>query len=70
MIIETDPYLNYITQLSSLLPFHIVILLSSYTTSGVAGPTGPTLAGVVVYDGGEPDTDFSVGLNINCGGVS
>lgn len=28
------------------------------------------VGGVVVFDGGRPDTDFSVGVNINCGGVS
>ena len=37
---------------------------------GDRGPTGPTISGVVVYDGGLPSTDFSVGLNINCGGVT
>ena len=37
---------------------------------GNRGPTGPTTSGVVVYDGGLPSTDFSVGLNINCGGVT
>lgn len=26
--------------------------------------------GQVAYDGGRPNTDFSVGLNINCGGVT
>lgn len=35
--------------------------------TGNVGPTGP--AGTVVYDGGSPSTDFSVGVNINCGGV-
>lgn len=34
---------------------------------GPLGPTGP--AGTVVYDGGTPSTDFTVGVNINCGGV-
>lgn len=34
---------------------------------GLLGPVGP--AGAVVYDGGTPSTDFSVGININCGGV-
>lgn len=34
---------------------------------GPLGPQGP--AGAVVYDGGTPSTDFSVGVNINCGGV-
>jgi hypothetical protein len=39
--------------------------------NGSAGPQGPQgPVGVVVYDGGTPSTDFSVGLNINCGGVS
>ena len=28
------------------------------------------VCGVVVFDGGRPDTDFSVGANINCGGVT
>lgn len=28
------------------------------------------VGGVVVFDGGRPDTDFSVGANINCGGVT
>lgn len=38
---------------------------------GIAhGPRGPRGAtGAVVYDGGIPSTDFSVGLNINCGRV-
>jgi hypothetical protein len=36
--------------------------------AGTGGPTGP--AGAVVYDGGRPNTDFSVGINMNCGGVS
>ena len=39
--------------------------------TGAAGPQGPQgPVGAVVYDGGRPDTDFSVGLNINCGGVT
>lgn len=38
---------------------------------GPQGETGsPGPAGVVVYDGGTPSTDFSVGVNIDCGGVS
>lgn len=28
------------------------------------------VGGVVVFDGGRPDTDFTVGANINCGGVT
>jgi hypothetical protein len=28
------------------------------------------VGGVVVFDGGRPDTNFSVGVNINCGGVT
>ena len=35
--------------------------------SGYSGYSGITSA--VVYDAGTPSTDFSVGLNINCGGV-
>jgi len=35
---------------------------------GQTGPSGP--AGTVVYDGGTPSTDFSAGININCGGVT
>jgi hypothetical protein len=35
---------------------------------GQTGPIGP--AGTVVYDGGTPSTDFSAGININCGGVT
>jgi hypothetical protein len=35
---------------------------------GQAGPSGPV--GTVVYDGGTPFTDFSAGININCGGVT
>jgi len=39
--------------------------------NGSAGPQGPQgPVGAVVYDGGTPTTDFSVGLNINCGGVT
>jgi hypothetical protein len=39
--------------------------------NGNAGPQGPQgPVGAVVYDGGTPSTDFSVGLNINCGGVT
>jgi hypothetical protein len=39
--------------------------------TGAAGPQGPQgPVGAVVYDGGTPSTDFSVGLNINCGGVT
>lgn len=42
--------------------------------TGPTGPTGPTGTkgdlGTVVYDGGRPDTDFTVGLNMNCGGVT
>jgi hypothetical protein len=37
---------------------------------GSRGPTGPTTSGVVVFEGGLANTDFSVGLNINCGGVN
>ena len=38
---------------------------------GETGETGsPGPAGVVVYDGGTPSTDFSVGVNLDCGGVS
>jgi hypothetical protein len=29
-----------------------------------------TVSTAVVYDGGGPETDFSVGVNINCGGVT
>lgn len=36
--------------------------------TGPQGPQGPI--GVVVYDGGRANTDFSVGININCGGVT
>jgi hypothetical protein len=43
-------------------------------SDGATGPTGPTGTkgdlGTVVYDGGRPDTDFTVGLNMNCGGVT
>ena len=35
---------------------------------GIQGTTGAT--GAVVYDAGTPTTDFSVGININCGGVT
>jgi hypothetical protein len=42
--------------------------------TGSAGSTGPTGSkgdlGTVVYDGGRPNTDFTVGLNMNCGGVT
>jgi hypothetical protein len=42
--------------------------------TGYAGSTGPTGSkgdlGTVVYDGGRPNTDFTVGLNMNCGGVT
>ena len=42
--------------------------------TGPTGPTGPTGTkgdlGTVVYDGGRPNTDFTVGLNMNCGGVT
>lgn len=38
--------------------------------TGPQGPPGP--AGAVIYDGGTPSTDFSVGVGIylNCGGVT
>jgi len=39
-------------------------------SGGPQGPQGPSGVGVVTYDGGTPYTDFSVGLNINCGGVN
>jgi len=43
-------------------------------SDGATGPTGPTGSkgdlGTVVYDGGRPNTDFTVGLNMNCGGVT
>lgn len=43
-------------------------------SDGATGPTGPTGVkgdlGTVVYDGGTPYTDFTVGLNMNCGGVT
>ena len=42
--------------------------LRGFTGSrGFAGSQGPV--GVVVYDAGIPYTDFSFGVNINCGGV-
>jgi len=37
-------------------------------STGSIGPQGP--AGTVVYDGGLPSTDFSAGVNIDCGGVT
>jgi hypothetical protein len=43
-------------------------VISTAPRPGPTGPQGPI--GVVVYDGGRPDTDFSVGVNINCGGVT
>jgi hypothetical protein len=63
--------------------WEITATLGPYGPQGPAGPEGPTgpsgpagqegpqgPIGTVVYDGGTPTTDFSVGLNINCGGVT
>jgi hypothetical protein len=41
--------------------------LSAEMRPAGAGPRGTT--GVVVFDAGRPETDFSVGVSINCGGV-
>jgi hypothetical protein len=39
--------------------------------TGSRGYTGSQgITGAVVYDAGTPYTDFSVGININCGGVT
>lgn len=44
------------------------------TGDGYTGSRGYTgsqgISGSVVYDAGTPYTDFSVGFNINCGGVT
>lgn len=43
----------------------VVVGQSGY--SGYSGYSG--FASPVVYDAGTPSTDFSVGVNVNCGGV-
>ena len=43
---------------------------SGFSGSGGSGYSGYSgMPSPVVYDGGTPYTDFSVGFNINCGGV-
>lgn len=39
-------------------------------TQGAQGAQGATGISAVIYDGGLANTNFTVGLNINCGGVT
>jgi hypothetical protein len=39
-------------------------------SNGTQGAQGATGISAVIYDGGLANTNFSVGLNINCGGVT
>lgn len=44
------------------------LALSAPVSGAEPGARGP--AGTVVYDAGTPDTDFAVGVSLNCGGVA
>ena len=39
-------------------------------SNGTQGAQGATGISAVIYDGGLANTSFTVGLNINCGGVT
>jgi hypothetical protein len=39
-------------------------------SNGTQGAQGATGISAVIYDGGLANTNFTVGLNINCGGVT
>ena len=57
-------------------PFSVVGPQGPQGVSGYSGADGPQgaqgAAGIsaVIYDGGLANTSFTVGLNINCGGVT
>jgi len=44
--------------------------VGSSGSNGTQGAQGATGISAVIYDGGLANTNFTVGLNINCGGVT